>query len=207
MSSHSAPPGLAAGGQEEGRQEAQPLPPSSERSILQPDAASQLFRCNALLLSFLTFWLIVFGVWVVSAGSRYREEYAQVTEGWHVGSTRMVELTVVKEDKQRLACAFDHPIAGLRCGYQRDRREVAPPSPRVLQPYNTVANELLLGAGLWDSPDLKEPLPSQRFTVVCNYHVLGVAKSVGIRFDPTAAFSPLGRTVAAGTLTDCVIPR
>ena len=48
-------------------------------------------RCNALLLSFLSFWLIVFGVWVVSAGKRYREEYAQGqgTEGWSVGSTQI----------------------------------------------------------------------------------------------------------------------
>ena len=169
-------------------------------------------RCNALLFSFLAFVLIVFGVWVVSAGKRYREEYAQGqgTEGWGVGSTQRVELTVVRDDRRNLACASDQVIAGLRCAYGRDTREVAPSAPdnpQILQPYNTVGSELLLGAGLWTSPQLTKPLPAARFTVVCNYHIEGVAKSAAIRFDPAAPFSPVGRTVVAGALSECALPR
>lgn len=167
-------------------------------------------RCNALLLSFVSFFLIGFGVWLVSATERYRSEYAQATEGWRVGSTRAVELTLVSEDEKNLGCASDQEIAGLRCGHRRDRTEAtagASSGLKVLQPYNTVGNELLLGAGLWTSPALKRPLPKSRFSVVCNYNVRGVVKSVSIRFNPKDAFSPVGKTVTAGTLTDCVLPR
>jgi len=169
-------------------------------------------RCNALLFSFLAFVLIVFGVWVVSAGKRYREEYAQGqgTEGWSVGSTQRVELTLVRDDRRNLACASDQVIAGLHCAYGRDARESgpsAPDNPQILQPYNTVGSELLLGASLWTSPELKKPLPAARFTVVCNYHIEGVAKSAAIRFDAAAPFSAVGKTVTVGTLSDCALPQ
>jgi hypothetical protein len=167
-------------------------------------------RCNPLLLSFLSFWLIVFGVWVFSAGKRYREEYAQGqgTEGWSVGSTQRVELTLVREDKRNLACASDQIIAGLRCAHRRDGALAAPSAPdevQVLQPYNTVGNELLLGAGLWTSSEMKKPLPAARFTVVCNYHIEGVAKSAAIHFDAAAPFIPIGKRVTVGTLADCAL--
>jgi hypothetical protein len=160
------------------------------------------------MLSFLLFVVIGFGVWVVSAGKSYREEYAQATatEGWHVGSTIVLELTVVKEDKHNLACSSDKVFWGLHCGGERDLRGTGP-DPLLLQPYNTTGNQLLLGAGLWNSADLKEPLPQERFSVVCNYHVKGVVKSAAIRFARTGTFEPLTKTVTAGTFTDCVIPR
>ena len=169
-------------------------------------------RCNALLLSFLSFCLIVFGVWVVSAGKRYREEYAQGqgTEGWSVGSTQSVELTLVRDDQRNLACASDQVIAGLHCAYRNDRSAAGASGaddPQILQPYNTVGSELLLGAGLWTAADLKKPLPAARFTVVCNYHIEGVARSASIRFDPAAPFVPAGKRITAGTLSDCTIPR
>jgi hypothetical protein len=169
-------------------------------------------RCNGLLLSFLSFCLIAFGVWVVSAGKRYREEYAQGqgTEGWSVGSTQSVELTLVRDDRRNLACASDQVTAGLHCAYRRDLHQAgsaAPDNPQILQPYNTVGNELLLGAGLWTASDLKKPLPAARFTVVCNYHIEGVVKSASVRFDPAAPFSPAGKAVTVGALSDCALSR
>lgn len=167
-------------------------------------------RCNPLILSFLSFFIIGFGVWLVSAGARYRSEYAQSMEGWRVGSTRVIELTLVKEDRQNLACAADHTTEGLYCGYRSDgqlTQNTPSEASRLLQPYNTIGNELLLGAGLWLNPDLADPLPSVRFTVVCTYHIKGVMKSAAIRFDPHSTFSPVGKTITVGTLTECTIPR
>jgi hypothetical protein len=196
MSSDPASGGVTTGGEGEARREGQPEAP------LRPG------RCNPLLISFLSFWLIGFGVWVVSAGKRYREEYAQGTEGWRVGSSPTVQLTLVREDKHNLACASDQVIAGLHCAYRRDLQEAgpgAPDNPQILQPYNTVGSELLLGAGLWTASDLKKPLPATRFTVLCSYHIEGVAKSSLIRFDPAGPFVPAGKTVTVGTLTDCTL--
>ncbi len=181
-------------------------PPADVDGPLRPS------RCNGLLLSFLSFWLIVFGVWVFSAGKRYRDEYAQGqgTEGWSVGSTQSVELTLVREDRRNLGCASDQAVAGLHCAYRRDGSAIVtsgPDDPQILQPYNTVGNELLLAAGLWTASEMKKPLPATRFTVVCNYHIEGVAKSAAIRFDAVAPFIPVGKRVTVGTLSDCALSR
>jgi hypothetical protein len=163
-------------------------------------------RLNLVVLSLASFCLIGFGVWVVSAGKRYREEYAQATTGWRVGSTRAIEITVVPDDRRNLACASDQVIAGLRCGGARDFG-AAGPDAETLQPYNTVGNELLLGAGLWPELDRGGTLPADRFTVSCNYTIKGIIKSAGIRFSPTSAFAPLTKSTTVGTLTECMIPR
>jgi hypothetical protein len=173
------------------------------------DARPSPSRLNTLVLSLASFCVIVFGVWLVSAGKRYREEYAQVTQGWHVGSTRVVELTLVRADKGSLACASDASVGGLHCGFRRDFGAVAasPDDPRVLQPFNTTNEELLLGAGLWTSPDLRGALPDGRFSVVCKYHIEGLTSSAAVRFGAGAPFSPVGKTVTMGSLTECVLPR
>jgi len=166
-------------------------------------------RLNALVLSLLSFCLILFGLWLVSAGKRYREEYADSAQGWRIGSTRSVELTLVRTDKGNLSCASDATVAGFHCAFRRDFAAVggAADDPQVLQPYNTTSEELLLGAGLWTSAELKGALPATRFTVVCNYHVEGVMRSAGIRFATGAPFTPIGKTVTVGSLTDCTLPR
>ena len=195
MASDPVPPEPAAEQQE--RRDAQPLtpPPSG--------------RCHVLTLSVLSLFLIGFGVWLVFAWSRYGEEYAQVTEGWHVGSTRMVELSLIQDDMLN-ACAADQMKQGFHCNYRRDLHEVGPLSrddPKLLQPYNTSKNELFMAAGLWSCPEMKQPLPPARFTVVCNFHVESVMKPVMIRFGRARRFIPVDKSVAIGTLTDCVFPQ
>ncbi len=186
------------------------LSPRLEPQEPEPGASPVTSHCHVLLLSCLSLVVIGAGVWLVSPASRYREEYARVKNGWHVGSTQRVEITLVKKDKAGLSCASDQSIAGLRCGFGRDHRPIGAlqaDDPNVLQPFNTVKNELLLGAGLWRSPELARDLPDHRFTVVCNYTVKGVLRSGAIRFGVAGSFSRLGRTATAGTLTDCKIPK
>ena len=173
-----------------------PAPDSSEARPSQ--------RCNLLILSLASFCLICFGVWLVHAGKRYRDDHAPAAQGWRVGSAKPVEITLVREDRQTLACASSQVVAGLRCGGARDGHEDQP-GPDILQPYNTVGNEIFLGAGLWSS--LRDPLPTDRFTVVCSYNVKGFIKSAAIRFGAAGSFNPLGKTTPVGTLTDCTIPR
>jgi len=139
----------------------------------------------------------------------YGSRYSQATDSWKLNSTKMIEITLVAEDKNNLACASDVTVGDLHCGYHGNLQpwgsDVSTDS-KILQPFNTVANELFLGAGLWTSPSLPKQLPGIRFTVVCNYKVLGAARSMLLRWSPKGSFDPLKNSVAVGALSDCVIP-
>jgi len=152
---------------------------------------------------------IGFVLWLAFSWSGYAERNAAANEGWHMGETRLLEITVVPEDRNALACASDKTVGGLYCAYAANGRPHGVESDHrdVLSPFNTIKNELFLGAGLWESPALSGPLPPGRFSVACNYHVTSVLKSVSLRWAPNAAFAPVDRSVTVGRLTDCVIPQ
>ncbi len=165
---------------------------------------------NLLLYTVFTLLCIAITLWLIFAWSGYRDKYAQKTEGWHLGETKMIEITLVREDKHNLACASDRVIGGVHCGFRANTRPFGTAleqNPRILQPYNTVRNELFLGAGLWQSPALQGPLPATRFTVVCNYHVAGVLRDVSLRWSKTGSFAPVDQSEAVGTLADSLIPQ
>jgi hypothetical protein len=165
---------------------------------------------NLLLYTVLGLLCIGVSLWLVFAWTGYKNRYSQQVEGWHLGATKMIEVTLIREDKQNLACASDKSFDGVHCGFRADQQPWGPGPEKdgsALQPYNTVKNELFLAAGLWVSPSLQGELPTTRFTVVCNYHVKGVLKSVSLRWSPTGSFGPVDQSVPVGTLTDCVIPQ
>jgi hypothetical protein len=165
---------------------------------------------NVLLYTVFSLLCIGIGLWLVLAWSGYKEKYTQQTEGWRLGSTRMLEITLIREDKKNLACASDKSFGDIHCGYHRDGTHNGPlpeNDPHVLQPFNTVKNELFLAAGLWQAPVLQGELPKERFSVVCNYNILGVLKAVALRWSPTGSFNPVDQSVAVGTLTNCTIPQ
>jgi len=165
---------------------------------------------NLLLYTVFGFLCIGVALWLILAWAGYKDKYSQQTEGWRLGSTKMLEITLIREDKKTLACASDKVFSGVHCGYRQNGQPwgtTQETDPRVLQPFNTVKNELFLAAGLWQAPILHEPLPTERFTVVCNYHVLGVLRAVSLRWSLTGSFGPVDQSVAVGTLSDCTIPQ
>lgn len=165
---------------------------------------------NLLLYTLSGFLTIGVALWLVLAWAGYKDKYSQQNEGWNLGSTKMLEITLIREDKKTLACASDKTIDGVHCGYKANGQPwgtTQETDPTVLQPFNTVKNELFLAAGLWQSPILHEPLPAERFTVVCNYHVLGVLRAVSLRWSLTGSFGPVDQSVAVGSLSDCTIPQ
>jgi hypothetical protein len=165
---------------------------------------------HLLLYTLSGFLSIAVALWLILAWSGYKEKYSQQNEGWHLGATKMLEITLIREDKKTLACASDKSFAGVHCGYKQNGQPwgtTQETDPHVLQPFNTVKNELFLAAGLWQSPILHEPLPAERFTVVCNYRVLGVLRAVSLRWSLTGNFGPVDQSVAVGTLSDCTIPQ
>jgi hypothetical protein len=185
-------------------------PPVADAGPAAPPDEREPLPHNVLLYT--VFGLLCIGValWLILAWSGYKEKYSQQTEGWHLGSTKMLEITLIRDDKKNLACASDRTFGEIRCGFSRIGNPFGPKpeeDPHILQPFNTVKNELFLAAGLWQAPVLKEPLPADRFTVVCNYYVVGVLKAVALRWSPTGSFNPVEQSVAVGSLSDCVIPQ
>jgi hypothetical protein len=197
---------------------AEPEPPPAAPSAAPPAEPLDPFPDRrepvpANVVLYTVFVLLCTGValWLVFAWAGYKEKYSQLNEGWRLGSTRMIEITLIKEDKRNLACASDRMFGQVRCGYHRDGKPFAAAQAdadaNVLQPFNTVKNELFLAAGLWQSPVLKEPLPEERFTVVCNYNIIGVLKAVATRWSPTGTFGQADQSIAVGTVSDCTIPQ
>jgi hypothetical protein len=183
--------------------------PAAKPDAPEPDEREPLPR-NVLLYTVFSLMCIGIGLWLVLAWSGYKEKYTQQTEGWHLGSTKMLEITLIKDDKKNLACASDKSFGEVHCGYHLDGTPWGPgpdQDAHTLQPFNTIKNELFLSAGLWQAPVLRGELPKDRFTVVCNYKVVGVLKAVSLRWSQTGSFNPVDQSVAVGTLEDCVIPQ
>jgi hypothetical protein len=72
---------------------------------------------NVLCYTLLGLFTVAFAVWLVFKWTGYGDRYAPHAEGWYKGGTRSIEVTLVPEDAQKLACASDVVIEGLRCGY------------------------------------------------------------------------------------------
>jgi len=159
----------------------------------------------------LALFVIGLGVWLLLARSAHQHvEYSASGTVWHRGARNFVEITLIREDRSNLACAADAAIGGVHCGFGADRQphrlNAGSDDPQVLRPYSTVNNDLLLGAGLWDSPAMRGPLPAQRFTVVCDYDILGALRTVALRWSPSGKFAPADRSFPVGMLRDCSIP-
>jgi len=171
--------------------------------------ASAVGELTVLRLTVGSLLAIGFLVWLIFAITGYGRRYAHANDGWAMGKSSSVELSLVREDRDNLACASDAVLDGLRCSHRANAREAQPkPSDDLLlRPYSTVDKVLLLGSGLWSSPGMAGPLPDKRFTVVCNFHVVGAIKSVSFRWTLTGEFSPAGHAIPTGLLSECVVPR
>jgi len=164
---------------------------------------------SAVTTPLLALCVIAFSAWLVFAIAGYRTRYAQAADFFARGTTRTVEITLVAEDEKNLACASDLDIDGLSCEFRKNHQPVgagAPEDQKRLRPYNTVDNVLILGSGLFSSPRLRRPLPSKRFTVVCEFTMLQAVRSAQIRFSPKGNFTNLKHSVPTGTLSNCEIP-
>jgi hypothetical protein len=175
----------------------------------QRPAGTSLAAAPVLAWSIACLLGIGFFLWLGFSWSGYAERFAQAGGGWRKGGTQLVEITLIRDDVRNLACASDQSVASLHCAYTANGKQLwSEPSNvgAVLRPYSTVKGDLLLGKGLWDSPLLPASLPGSRFTVVCNFEMLGVLKSVAFRWSLQGAFDPSKESVPVGALNDCSIP-
>jgi hypothetical protein len=153
---------------------------------------------------------IGFVLWLFVSWNKYSTHFAQSSDVWRVGGTHLIEITLIPEDVRNLACSSDTEFSGLRCGFHRNGSpfgSAGSDDEITLRPYNTVKNELFLTAGLWSSPVMRQGLPKERFSITCNYTIVGVTRSVSLRWGPTAPFGPVQTSVPVGRLSNCVFPQ
>lgn len=152
---------------------------------------------------------IVFSLWLAFSWSGYAREYAQTGGPWRTGSTQPIEITLIRDDARNLACASNVNVDGLHCAFDQEGKHPysgnADPK-QILRPYCSTKGEILVAAGLWNSPSLPSTLPASRFTVVCNFRVTSVLKSAQVRWSETGKFEGLKQSVPMGILSDCSIP-
>jgi len=60
---------------------------------------------NVLCYTFLCLFMVSFIVWAIYSWTGYGQRYAPHADGWYKGGTRSIEVTLVREDMQNLACA------------------------------------------------------------------------------------------------------
>jgi hypothetical protein len=154
----------------------------------------------------LALFVIGLAVWLLLARSAYRREYSGTGVAWHRGAQNFIEITLVREDDVNLACSADATIHGLHCGFRAGGASQGDDDAHVLRPYKTVNGELFLGAGLWGALASHGRLPADRFTVTCDFEIIGALHSVALRWTRNGAFEASDRSLATGVLHECAIP-
>ena len=190
-----------------------PAAPPNPAPVPQPDVlppSKVTGEFNVLCYTLLSLFIVSFAAWLIYAWTGYGNRYAPHADGWYKGGTRSIEVTLVREDVQNLGCASDAVLEGLHCGFRLNQQPFDAQGTEdrlLLRPYYTVDQTLFLGAGMWSSPGLSGTLPKDRFSVVCNFSMVGSLKTVSLRWQPTGSFAPNKDAIPVGLLTDCVIPQ
>jgi hypothetical protein len=105
-------------------------------------------------------------------------------------------ITLVPEDRDKLACMLDHPISGYSCAYRAPGEPTDPPPPakNVIVPCMTIERTLYLVAGLFEDPAVSRRVSSgygyRRFTARCKLRLVELVTGYELRF---ANDAPWGR--------------
>jgi hypothetical protein len=157
--------------------------------------------------------VMLFFVIVIGLGAGFailgRETQVDNRPKWKVGDTADVEITLVKSDRQDLACAATEEVAGKHCAFEAMNKPWtkgnASDDKQILKPYTTVDRVQFTAAGLWADPSMQpDKLPTTRFTVKCKYKVEGKLPNVGVRWEQTGQWFP-NTDWYAGSVTDCKV--
>lgn len=159
--------------------------------------------------SMLLFVIIVGGLAAGFAILGREEQMMPAKPKWAVGQSPEVEITLVKNDKQDLACSSPDEVAGLHCAFEANNKPWSKgdnaDDKKVLRPYTTTEHIQFTAAGLWSDPALApDKLPATRFSVKCKYKVEGNLKTLGVRWEQTGQWFANGDWYA-GSVSDCKI--
>jgi hypothetical protein len=128
---------------------------------------------------------------------------------WKTGQTVDVEITLVKQDKDELACASPQDVKGRRCAQERANKAWATPGDnddkKLFKPYTTTTGAELLAAGLWSEPAMTTNLPNVRFSVKCKFTVEGIIKQPAIRWASDRPYYDSPTEWPAGVVSGCTV--
>jgi hypothetical protein len=165
---------------------------------------------SVLLKTLVIFYTIVAIVWIGFAWGDKRRLYSSENPLRQIGETYPIEITLIRDDREHLACASTHSFSGLHCAYKSPNvawSDGLADDTSILRPYSTVEGEQLLAAGLWSQLAPQEPLPSHRFSVLCNFRPIAAVRDARVRWKTNGAFGPINRAWLVGSLTNCVLPK
>lgn len=131
------------------------------------------------------------------------------------GKTVTVDITLVTADAHDLACAGDFEVGGARCAFDRRGDPWKEPPQRLLAPYMTTNNVLLLVQDLFAEPAVARRLEDEppagksrselrRFVARCKFHAEQKVRDFYVRWTPTQSWGHRG-DAWAGRVSDCVI--
>jgi len=105
-------------------------------------------------------------------------------------------ITLVPEDKNRLACLLDHRVGPYTCAFRTEleRWNPEPAGKEIAVPCMTTARKLYLVAGLFDEPSVSHHVSrhytNARFTARCKLRLVSLVTDYKLRF---ANDAPWGR--------------
>jgi hypothetical protein len=158
--------------------------------------------------SVLLFFVIVIGLGAGFAILGREPTAEQAKPKWTVGQTVDVEVTLVRSDRQDLACAAADEVGGKHCAFEAANKAWSkggdPNDDKVtLKPYTTTDRMQFVAAGLWSDPGLSpDKLPATRFSAKCKLKVEGTMKNVGVRWEQTGQWYPQDGWFA-GSISSC----
>lgn len=160
--------------------------------------------------------MILFGVIVAGlVGLFYvlgrEEQQAPPNMKWNVGQTVDVEITLVKNDRNELACAAADEVAGRHCAFESAAKPWTKgdvnDDTKLLKPYTTTDRAQFTAAGVWSEAALAaDKIPASRFSLKCRYKIEGKLKNMSVRWEQTGQWFPNNEWFA-GSVSECkVVP-
>lgn len=132
------------------------------------------------------------------------------TRGASAGDVVEAPITLVPEDRGRLACLLDHPVGRYSCAYRSERDEWKPrPAPEnVAVPCLTTDRTLFLVPGLFENSAIADHLRASRsgarFTARCKLRLVELVPDFELRFGADAPWGREGPAWLAEPLA-CVV--
>lgn len=129
---------------------------------------------------------------------------------WAVGKTVDVELTLLPNDKDNVACASPNAVNGKHCEWEtQDKKWSKPDDPadpnKILKPYATTGSARLIASGMWNDTAFTSNLPTGRFRAQCKYAIEGKLGQPEIRWNPAGPWRSQRGEWWVGALSGCKV--